>query len=314
MVDGGPMSLAAGGVPATFSDRVLRLLERVEHRVALTPADREAAFRLRFEAYQKIGFLQRHDVDWLYDPRYDDAPNAWVTTTFIDGELAGTVRVNIGADENAILPGLQVFADVLVPRLSAGEVIAEFTRLAARLSLSSIYPELAYVVMRPAFMAAEHFEADCAVGTPRAEHIAVYRRAFGATVWRPPRLSRIDRQARMCGRRFSPRATNDRDPLSLFPVRSGGKRGVVRAEQACVPPLRAVRGLRRGARKFRLTTFYAAERGLRREESLACSAYASSAASVAGILRAPHQFRNSSRATVSRQASAPPSERPMKRP
>ena len=187
MVDGGPMSLAAGGAPATFSDRVLRLLERVEHRVALTPADREAAFRLRFEAYQKIGFLQRYDVDWLYDPRYDDAPNAWITTTFIDGELAGTVRVNIGADENAILPGLQVFADVLVPRLSAGEVIAEFTRLAARLSLSSIYPELAYVVMRPAFMAAEHFEADCAVGTPRAEHIAFYRRAFGATVWRPPR-------------------------------------------------------------------------------------------------------------------------------
>ena len=36
-------------------------------------------------------------------------------------------------------------------------------------------------------MAAEHFSADCAVGTPRAEHIAFYRRSFGATVWRPPR-------------------------------------------------------------------------------------------------------------------------------
>jgi hypothetical protein len=53
--------------------------------------------------------------------------------------------------------------------------------------LSRIYPELAYVVMRPAFMAAEHCDADWAVGTPRAEHIAFYRRAFGATVWRPPR-------------------------------------------------------------------------------------------------------------------------------
>jgi hypothetical protein len=187
MVDGGPMSLATDGAPASFSDRVLRLLERVEHRVASTPDEREAAFRLRFEAYQKIGFLQRSDGDQLYDPRYDDAPNAWITTTFIDGELAGTVRVNIGAGENAVLPGLQVFADVLVPKLSAGQVVAEFTRLAARLSLSSIYPELAYVVMRPAFMAAEHCAADWAVGTPRSEHIAFYRRAFGATVWRPPR-------------------------------------------------------------------------------------------------------------------------------
>jgi hypothetical protein len=187
MVDESSTGGAVGGAPQSFSDRVLRLLEKVTHRVATEPADREAAFRLRFEAYQKIGFLQRSDGDRLYDPRYDDAPNAWITTTFIDGQLAGTVRVNIGVGENAALPGLQVFADVLVPRLSSGEVIAEFTRLAARLSLSRIYPELAYVIMRPAFMAAEHFAADCAVGSPRAEHIAFYRRAFGATLWRPPR-------------------------------------------------------------------------------------------------------------------------------
>jgi hypothetical protein len=76
---------------------------------------------------------------------------------------------------------------VLAPKLAAGQTIAEFTRLAARLSLASIHPELAYVVMRPAFMAAEHFEADFAVGTPRAEHIAFYRRVFGASIWRPPR-------------------------------------------------------------------------------------------------------------------------------
>jgi hypothetical protein len=187
MADGGPMSLATDGAPAPFSDRVQRLLKRVEHRVATAPDEREAAFRLRFDAYQKNGLFQRNDSDRLYDPRYDDAPNAWITTTFIDGELAGTVRVNIGAGENATLPGLQVFADVLVPRLSAGQVIAEFTRLAARLSLSSIYPELAYVIMRPAFMAAEHFDADLAVATPRVEHIAFYRRAFGAILWRPPR-------------------------------------------------------------------------------------------------------------------------------
>jgi hypothetical protein len=187
MGDEGLVSEVTGGAPNPFSDRVLRLLERVQHRIATKPADREAAFRLRFEAYQKIGFLQQSDGDQLYDPRYDDAPNAWITMTFLDGELADTVRVNIGADENAILPGLQVFADVLVPRLAAGEVVAEFTRLAARLSLSRIHPELAYILMRPAFMAAQHFDADCGVGTPRAEHIAFYSRAFGATVWRPPR-------------------------------------------------------------------------------------------------------------------------------
>ena len=163
MVDESSIGGATGGAPQSFSDRVLRLFEKVTHRVAIKPVDRDAAFRLRFEAYQNIGLLQRTDGDRLYDTRYDDAPNAWITTTFIDGQLAGTVRVNIGAGKSAILPGLQVFADVLVPRLLSGEVIAEFTRLAARLSLSRVYPELAYVIMRPAFMAAEYFAADCAV-------------------------------------------------------------------------------------------------------------------------------------------------------
>jgi hypothetical protein len=181
------MDLATDGAPRSFSDRVLRLLERVEHRVAKAPAEREAAFRLRSEAYQKNGVLQRSDGGRLYDPWYDDAPNAWITTTFIDDELAGTVRVNLGFDGNAILPGLQVFSDILGPKLAARQVIAEFTRLAARLSLSSIYPELAYVIMRPAFMAAEHFDADFAIGTPREEHMAFYRRTFGATPWCQPR-------------------------------------------------------------------------------------------------------------------------------
>jgi hypothetical protein len=181
------MAWSPGGASLSFADRVLRLMERVEHRIATAPAERDAAFRLRFDAYRRIGFLARPDGDKLYDLHYDDAPDAWITTTFIDGELAGTVRVNVGTDEKAALPGLRVFHDVLAPKLSSGQTIAEFTRLAARLSLARVHPELAYIVMRPAFMAAEHFEADFAVGTPRAEHIAFYRRAFGASLWRPPR-------------------------------------------------------------------------------------------------------------------------------
>ena len=178
MVDEGSMSGATESAPRSFSDRVLRLLERVKHRVAKTPADREAAFRLRFDAYQKIGFLQRSDGDRLYDPRYDDAPmrgSRRHSSTASWPAPSGSIS---DAGENAILPGLQVFADVLAPKLSAGQVIAEFTRLAARLVVSSSYPELAYIIMRPAFMAAEHFDADCAVGIPRVEHIAFYRRVL----------------------------------------------------------------------------------------------------------------------------------------
>ncbi len=176
----------------SFSGEVLRFLERVEHRVATTPSDREAAFRLRFEAYerigQEIGFQKSNVLDLLYDPLFDDDPNGFTTMTFVDGELAGTVRVNVGFDEHAVLPGLKLYADVLVPILRARQVIAEFTRLAAKLSISSVYPQLAYVIMRPAYMAAEHFDADFAVASPRPEHIPFYRRTFGATMWCQPRV------------------------------------------------------------------------------------------------------------------------------
>lgn len=180
------MNEASGGIPS-FADHVFRLLERVEHRVAMSSSDREAAYRLRCEAYRTIGFLKASALDRLYDPIFDNDPCGWTALTFVDGHLAGTVRVNVGFDERAVLPGLQAFSDVLLPRLRERLVIVEFTRLAARLSLARIYPALAYLIMRPAFMAAAHFDADFAVGSPRAEHIPFYRRTFGAKMWCQPR-------------------------------------------------------------------------------------------------------------------------------
>ncbi len=53
--------------------------------------------------------------------------------------------------------------------------------------MSSAYPELPYIVMRPGFMAAQHLDADFAVATPREEHVAFYKRAFGADLWCKPR-------------------------------------------------------------------------------------------------------------------------------
>ena len=170
-----------------FSDRLLRLLERVEHRVAKTPADREAVFRLRYEAYLRNGLLDARADGQLYDERYDDAPNAHITMTFLDGELAGTTRVNLGADVNAILPCNSVYPDLITPQLQAGRLIVEMTRLAARLDFSKMFPELAYFTTRPGYLALEHFDADFAVATPRAEHMAFYRRVFRFTSWCEPR-------------------------------------------------------------------------------------------------------------------------------
>lgn len=170
-----------------FSERVLRFLERVEYRVATTPADKEAVYRLRYDAYIRNGLIEPRADERLYDEPYDDAPNAWVTMTFIDGELAGSTRVNVAADESAALPAYTVYPDVIGPRLRAGRVIVESTRTAARLDLSGRFPELPYVTLRPAYIAAEHFDVDYVVATARSDHMPFFRRVFCLVPWCEPR-------------------------------------------------------------------------------------------------------------------------------
>lgn len=97
------MTATAGSLP-NFTDRVLRLLERVEHRIAKSDFEREEVFRLRYDAYARNGLLTSRTDGRLFDARYDTVENAWITTTFIDGELAGSVRVNVGGGVDANLP------------------------------------------------------------------------------------------------------------------------------------------------------------------------------------------------------------------
>jgi hypothetical protein len=170
-----------------FSDRILRFLEKVEHRVASTPTEKEAVYRLRYQAYLRNGLIEPHADERLHDEQYDDAPNAWITTTFIDGELASTTRVNVAAREGAPLPSFAVYPDVMRPYLREGRVIVESTRTAARLDLAGRFPELPYITLRPTYLAADFFDADFAIATARADHVAFFRRVFGFAPWCEPR-------------------------------------------------------------------------------------------------------------------------------
>jgi hypothetical protein len=175
------------GAPPGFSDRVLRFLERVEHRIARTDSEREAAFRLRYDAYVRNGLMESRSDRRLFDPHYDNAANAWITMTFVDGELAATTRLNLGTGGDSDLPSMAVYSDVVAPRLRAGLAILETTRLAASIEFSGSNPELAYLAMRPGYMAATHFDVDLAVASPRLEHMAFYRRVLRFVPWCEPR-------------------------------------------------------------------------------------------------------------------------------
>lgn len=177
----------ADGAVAGFSDRVSNFMERVEHRIAKTDCDREAAFRLRHDAYVRNGLMEQRTDRRLFDARYDNAADAWIAMTLVDGELAATARLNLGAGEHSVLPSLAVYPDVIAPQLRQGLVILETTRFAAKIEFSRLSPELAYVALRPSYMAAEHFDIDLAIASPRLEHMAFYRRVLRFAPWCEPR-------------------------------------------------------------------------------------------------------------------------------
>ena len=181
------MFVSVERVAPNYPERLAILFERVSFRLTESQGDLEAVCRLRYEAYKKQKLLDRDIEERLFDQRYDSATNGCSIMMFIDGDLASTVRLHIGDHPGAILPSLAVFSDVISPHLRAGELIIDPTRLAADYEMSRAYPELPYFAVRPAWMAAQYFNADYTMATTVEDHAAFYRRTFGYQIWCGPR-------------------------------------------------------------------------------------------------------------------------------
>jgi hypothetical protein len=180
------MSEQALGAPVRFADRVLRALERVEHRRIVTKADMEAIYRLRYDAYTRGGALPPSSVG--HSEKEDHTPNCAVIATFLDGELASTSRYHVASNEDDLLPSSKAFPEAILPVLQNGRVIIDPTRRATRLDLSRQFSEMAYIALTPVCMAAEYFGADFVLAIVPTRHQPFYRRVFGCEPWSPPRL------------------------------------------------------------------------------------------------------------------------------
>lgn len=172
------MSALAPAATPSLAERALSLLERVDYRRADTESEREAIYRLRYNAYLKEGAISP-SFSRRFSDEYDDKPNAWIFGVHIDGLLAGSIRLHVTTPESSDLPGLHVFSDVLQPEIDAGRTIVDPTRFVADAAATRLYPELPYITLRLGWLACEYFNTDIVLATVRAEHQAFYRRVFG---------------------------------------------------------------------------------------------------------------------------------------
>lgn len=179
-------ALAFAESPQTFFDRVARLLEKVDYRLALDDDDKDAIYRLRYDAYLREAAIGPSFSRRLQD-KFDDKDNTWTYGFYIDGRLVSSIRIHVATSAYPDMPALQSFPEVLEPELDAGKVIIDPTRFVIDWRASRAYPELRYIIVRLPFIACEFFGADLLLATVRTEHQAFYKRVFGHEVLAPAR-------------------------------------------------------------------------------------------------------------------------------
>ena len=165
------------GAESSFCKRIEQLLARIDCRRVNSEEEREAIFRLRYQAYMREGTISPNSSEMFSDP-YDDSDNAYLFGLYIDDELASSIRIHVGSTEHPYFPSLEVFSDVLQPELDAGKIIVDATRFVVDEKLSKRYRALPYATVRLNWLAAEYFDTDYSLAAVRPEHQAFYRRIF----------------------------------------------------------------------------------------------------------------------------------------
>lgn len=169
-----------------YIDRLALLLARTDCRRADSPEQRQAIFRLRYQAYLREGAIEPNPSG-IFTDAFDEIGNVFIFGLHVDGELAGSLRLHIGSRQYPEFPTLEVFPDVLQPELDRGKVIVDSTRFVVDENLARVHRGLPYIVLRLTMLAAEHFKADNLLAAVRPEHRAFYQRAFNHQLLCGPR-------------------------------------------------------------------------------------------------------------------------------
>jgi N-acyl-L-homoserine lactone synthetase len=175
-----------GVAESSFSDRIARLSNRIDYRIADSDERREAIFRLRYQAYVRDGTIHPN-ASGTFSDRYDETGNFYLFGLYIEDELASSVRLHVACRECPNSPSLEVFADILRPELDAGKVIIDAAYFVADENIARLHRGLPYATFRLCVLAARYFRVDHIVVAVKAEHQPFYRRAFNYRLICEPR-------------------------------------------------------------------------------------------------------------------------------
>ena len=161
----------------SYNDRMSALLDRVDYRLAVSKDDRDAIFRLRYEAYRRERSIAENDSK-MFSDEYDEAGYTRLFGVYLDGQLISSMRLHIADRNIPICPSLSPFRDILQPEIDAGKTIVDSTRFVVDAAASREHKGIMHLALRICWLGVEHYNADHFLAAVRVEHQAFYRRTF----------------------------------------------------------------------------------------------------------------------------------------
>ena len=99
------------GAGNSFFDRIVRLSDQINFRIADTDELREAIFRLRYKAYVRDGTILPSASGIILD-RYDETSNCYLFGLYIDNVLASSIRLHMLSNENPKSLSREIFSNM----------------------------------------------------------------------------------------------------------------------------------------------------------------------------------------------------------
>jgi hypothetical protein len=176
------------GVPPRRHEAVSRYPKRVTCTLASRYIERDAIFKLRYQAYLRAGLVSENSFGRHIEPA-DHAANAYLMGLCINRRLVSSLRLQIGSAAAPYFSSLELFPHVLEPVLRSRKTIIDMSRVATDGELARQYVLMPYLILRSWIMASEHFRADYIAAVVRRQHQLFYKRVLDAELHsevRPP--------------------------------------------------------------------------------------------------------------------------------
>jgi hypothetical protein len=177
--------------PAALSIRstveLSNFAKRVTYRLASRYVERDAIFKLRYQAYLRAGLVSENSFGRPIEPA-DHAANAYLLGLYVDRRLVSSLGLQIGSAAAPYFSSLELFPDILEPILRSGKTIIDMRCVATDGELARRYVWLPYLILRSWIMAAEHFHADYITAAVRPQHQLFYKRVLDCELHSDVRL------------------------------------------------------------------------------------------------------------------------------